>query len=315
MALPKQVEEDLKRIEEIENAIKAPKKPEPVIEDTVVPDPKLNVKPDEPAEVVPTKTPVAEVTDDFQQKYSTLRGKYDAEVPRLHAQVKELMANVDALNAQIRVKAEEPVVTEPAVYVTEADKEEFGEELINVQRRVAQEVGSQYDAQLKQQAQLIAELQAKVDGTGNQVSEMTFDQKLHRAVPDFEQINKSPEWVTWLNEYDPLSRGPRRELAQRAFQSADVDAIVDYVAMFKSAQTPAVVEDDTRQVELEKQVTPTRNASSSQTPVDQSKKVYSSKQADVVWEKIRQLNGNQQYDEALKLEADISLAYVEGRVR
>ena len=311
MALPKQVEEDLKRIEEIESHLKAPESPG----DTLDEDIDTDVKSEETAEVV-TEPTVTEVTDDFQQKYSTLRGKYDAEVPRLHAQVKELSVKLETLNAQMLAKAEEkPVVEEPVSYVTDADKEEYGEDLLAVQKRVAQEVGAQYEVQLKQQASMIENLTSKVEGNNSQVNDMTFDQALHRAIPDFASINNDPAWVAWLNEHDPILRGPRRNVAQQAFETNDIEAIAEYVQMFKATLAPVEELVDTRKKELEKQVTPTRNASGTHVPTDGSKKVYTPKQADKVWEKVRQLNQNASYEEATKLEAEISVAYVEGRVR
>jgi curved DNA-binding protein CbpA len=44
-------------------------------------------------------------------------------------------------------------------------------------------------------------------------------------------------------------------------------------------------------------------------------KVYSEKEINRAWDRIRNLNTKGQYDEAAKLEAELTAAYIEGRVR
>jgi len=315
MALPKQVEQDLKDIEELEKQLTAQDTPvesdqEQSVEETVA-ETEIQVEAPEPVAVEPSEQPVQQVQDDFEQKYRTLRGKYDAEVPRLHSQVKELMAQMESMKAAMEAKKAEPE-PEPVSLITDADREEYGEDLLDFQRRVVREEGRKYESQIAAQEKKIAELERLISQTGNQVGEMTFEQKLHRVVPDFAQVNADPRWINWLDEVDPIIRGPRRTMAQQAFEAGDAEAVADYVKLFKSTLEP--VKQDNRKAELEKQVTPTRTNSQAVSPVDSSKKTYSEAQANAVWDKISQLTRNGRYDEASKLEAEISRAYVEGRV-
>ena len=91
MALPKQVQAQLEEVEEYEKALEAQQNPDAVEMDTEAEvDTEAEEAPSlenvEPADTSPTD--VEEET--FKQKYATLLGKYDAEVPRLHQQVREL---------------------------------------------------------------------------------------------------------------------------------------------------------------------------------------------------------------------------------
>ena len=323
MALPKQVQKQLKEVEEYEKALEAQKNVE-AVQDT---DPEhletgaevvatIEAAP-EPEEAKPADTSPTDVEEEtFKQKYKTLTGKYDAEVPRLHQQVREMTEATKQLQAELKALKVEPTKPKEKVsLVTDADRAEFGEELLDVQRRVAQEVSQDYEGRLEQQDAVIKKLQDELAKTGSQVGEVGFSQRLNQAVPDFPQIDNDERWVAWLNEHDPMLRGPRRVQAQQAFDAGDVEAIAHYVSMWKETLA-APTEAKPNQAELEKQVAPNRSANSVRTQsTTQNSKIYSPKDADRAWNKVRTLNTRGQYAEAEKLEADLTAAYMEGRVR
>lgn len=328
MALPKQVQAQLAEVEELEKELNAQgetkekgEKPDlEVVEDTK----KVEVPEEQPKEEAaqeeakPTDEPKKEVSDEFKQKYNTLRGKYDAEVPRLHQQVKELTQQIEAFReeAEAAKKAEAEKLEEEVSYITDADREEYGDDLIDFQRRVAKEVSKEYEKRISEQEKVIAELREQTSTTSNQVGEMSFSQRLNNLVPDFDQLDNDERWVAWLNEYDPMIRGPRRGQAQAAFDSGDAEAVAHYVKLFRESVAPVDEGKSSRQAEIEKQVTPNRSASSTTTKsVGRGDKIYSNREVERAWTKIRTLNTSGKYDDAAKLEAELTAAYMEGRVR
>ena len=317
MALPKQVQAQIAEIEAYEKALEAQQAPQVEELDTeaeVVAE--VEASP-EPEEAKPADTSPTDVEDEtYKQKYKTLMGKYDAEVPRLHQQVREMTEATKQLQEELKALKVEPTKSKEKVsLVTDADRAEFGEELLDVQRRVAQEVSQGYEGRLEQQDAVIKELREELAKTGSQVGEVGFSQRLNQAVPDFPQIDNDERWVAWLNEHDPMLRGPRRVQAQQAFDAGDVEAIAHYVSMWKETLA-APTEAKPNQAELEKQVAPNRSANSVRTQsTTQNSKIYSPKDADRAWNKVRTLNTRGQYAEAEKLEADLTVAYMEGRVR
>jgi len=330
MALPRQVQAQLAEVEELEKTLnaqtEAPKKKkakEPKVSEVTPEDTEAEVPVEaeaavEPEDAKPADTSPTDVADEFEQKYKTLRGKYDAEVPRLHSQVKDLTAKLNNLAESLAAKPKEPTKPKEKVsYVTDEDRAEFGEELIGVQRRVAQEVSQEYEGRFEQQSAIIEQLQKQLKLTGNQVGEMSFSQKLSQIVPDFASIDNDERWVEWLNEYDPMLRGPRRDQAAQAFNNGDAEAVAHYVKLWKESLGPDVPQErQNRQAELEKQVAPNRSANSATTKsVGKDAKFYSEREIAAAWNKIRTLNTRHKYDEATKLEADITTAYLEGRVR
>ena len=115
MALPKQVQQQLDEVEELEKQLEAQgeetkAKPEVKKKKTSkkakAKDTEVEVTDDEPieepvaVEATPADDSIEEVSESFKQKYATLRGKYDAEVPRLHQQVKELTDQMNAIREE-----------------------------------------------------------------------------------------------------------------------------------------------------------------------------------------------------------------------
>jgi len=297
MALPRQVEQQLAEVDDIEKRMAEPEaQPEELPEE----------QPGETPAAVPEPAPQRDV--DWEHKYRTLQGMYDAEVPRLHQQVKELSRRLDEV-------ASKPV-QEPAAkpqLVTNDDVETFGQDLIDVQRRVAKEVFEEHVIPLQKQ---LAEVKQENDQLRNSVKDTdartvqtSFDTRLHRLVPDFESLNRDPAWVAWLSQVDPILRAPRRAVAQQAFNAGDAEGVAHYVNLFRNA---ASTTQSTKQRELERQVAPARNASPSTTTA--TGKTYSTTDVERAFQKVATLNKLGKFDEANKLEAELTQAYADGRV-
>lgn len=326
MALPKQVEAQLKEIEAIEKQLAEGLNPAPPSDSEANPEP-VDPKPTEPVDPkpadpepkpvepkpAPAEPPVAE--EKWEQKYKTLKGMYDAEVPRLHAELRELKATVESLRKATEPKPAEP--TKPAApekLVTDEDVAAFGQDLIEVQRKVAREVAAEFRAELDNLKAENADLRKQIGDTGSKVTEASFETRLHRLVPDFDAVNVDPAWIAWLEEVDPMLRGPRKLAAQVAFNNGDAEGVAHYVSLFKASVAPAAVEPTTQKTEeLERQIQPSRSASSTQNASPKGK-VYTAADITKMFNKVAQLGNQGKLDEARKLEAEIDAAYMEGRV-
>lgn len=314
MALPKQVRKQLEEIEELEKQLQAPANEVPVEpeESGQTTDEPLEII-EQPAVETPTQPKESKVPEDtWEHKYHRLRGKYDAEVPRLHAQVKELSGYIDQLRAQTEQKREQPQEPKKAErLVTDAEINEYGEELVDLQRRIVrEEIRGELDAIKSENEQLKKMLMQ----TGSQVGEVTFEQKLHRLVSDFDQINNDPQWIAWLDTVDPILRAPRRVLAQDAFSKGDAEAVAHYVGLFRG-ETGEPQEQQGRsakRAELERQVQPTRTAAKA--PTSKAGKTYSRSDVEKMFQKVALLGSQQKHEEAKKLEAEIDAAFRESRV-
>lgn len=346
MALPRQVEKEMAEIEQMEAEMTKQKvqSAEPVEDKAEVVEEATEVKAEAVESIEEVKKPekvkqksqhedpvLAKadelVSDDeltWEQRFKTLQGMHRSVAPQLHAQVKELTSKLDSQSREVEAMRKELAqakdatrkAEEKAKYVTAEDVDSFGEELIDVQRRVAKEVFQEHvvplQDQLKQLQAENEELRNQVSATGNEVGQSRFESELRRAIPDFDTVNTDPEWIAWLDDYDPMIRGQRRTVAQEAFNRGDVGAIADYMAMFKSSKQPSPVN---KRKDLERQVSPTKANATANVATAGSGRVYSEAEVSKLFDKVRNLSIAHKYDEANKLEAELTAAYVEGRVR
>jgi len=320
MALPKQVEAQLKALEELEKKLAGeadPQDPKPAdpppTEPPADPAPAPDPKPAEP-KPAPAEPTVAEET--WQQKYKTLKGMYDAEVPRLHAEMRDLKSQMESLRKAADTKPAAPVEpAKPTKLVTDEDVAAFGQDLIEVQRKVAREVAMEFKKDIDDLRSENVKLREQLSATGTQVSESTFEQRLHRMVPSFDAVNADPRWISWLNEIDPILRGPRKLVAQEAFNRGDAEAVAHYVKMFEATIAPAPSAElaDKRAEELERQIQPSRSVAAAPVP-SQKGKTYTDSDIQKMFKKAVDLGAKGRVDEATKLEAEIDAAYREGRV-
>jgi len=317
MALPKQVQTSIDEIEELEKQMKAPvdtdaetaevedgqttEAEEELVEDTEVVA--------EVDEETPTQTNEPEAAEvDWEHKYHRLQGKYDAEVPRLHQQLRDLSERIEAMQEQKpqATKEEETVVEK---LVTDADIDEYGQEFIDLQRRIAKEAIQGDLAELRKEN---AKLRAELDQTGSQVGEVSFEARLHRLVPDFVDLNNDPGWVEWLDTVDPIIRAPRRAIAQDAFNRGDAEAVAHYVSLYRGDAGVEAVKPD-RSAEVKRQVQPSKTAAST-APSSRKGQTYTNADIEGMFNKVMMYTNRQQFDEARKLEAEIDAAFKEGRV-
>ena len=88
------------------------------------------------------------------------------------------------------------------------------------------------------------------------------------------------------------------------------------MSLFRESVEPIANGKSVRDTELEKQVAPNRSASSTATTsVGREAKIYSQGELTKSWNKIRTLSSEGKYDDAAKLEAELTRAYMEGRVK
>lgn len=299
--LPRAVQREADALAELEQQIQGTPEPAPA------PDP-APVQAQEPTHAPPAE-PFADSEEKWEHKYRRLQGKYDAEVPRLHGELRELRGTIEQLQQALAAQQAQKPEPKPeaAKLVTENDVEAFGSELIDLQRRVAREVAADFQGEIQKLRAENEQLKAQV----GQVSGDSFETRLRQVVPDFDQVNADPRWIAWLDEVDPLLGVPRRVVAQGAWDRRDIAAISRHVELFKTSHQPARAAESPRQAELQRQVQPTR--ASSPTPSGTHARVYTRADVEREFTQVQHLVARGRLDEAAALEREISTAIAEGR--
>lgn len=293
--------------------------------------PAANQAPPEPAPAPVTPSiPSSEDDLTWEQRFRTVQGKYDAEVPRLSADLRVLEAKLSAATTEIeRLKALKPAEPQPPKksLVTDKDVEAFGSDLIDVMDRKAREVAeNMVDTKVSNLEAENRLLKEKLDGiTANQVSDKrtAYFDKLGQEVPDFVALNVDQGFLKWLAEVDPLSGFPRQEYLNKAWAEFDARRTAVLFNAYKQTLAPAApptppanqqVPSQPRQ-QLQRQVAPNKSTVSDTPASTASTKLWTVKEIETFYADVRR--GAYQGKEAARaqVEAEIDQAVAQGRVR
>ena len=330
MALPKAVQQQLEEADRLVAEFNGEKTGEGSPETDPVDntkDPLVNVtrEPENPPandpppdNTVSQETKPVEVPDEtWAQKYYTLKGMYDAEVPRLHSDLREMKAQMqqflaDQAASQATKAAEEKPV---ASLITDEDKEAFGPDLIDlIDRATEAKVSTLRD----REAELLKEVNELKGKLGNVTERQVMTEKdrflagLAQQVPDWEKLNVDQPFLNWLQQVDPVYGIPKHAALTTAYENLDVARVANIFNAYKQTLPQAPVANKNQQ-ELQRQVAPTRTRSTT-TPADQSDKPYwTSESIEQFYTDWRR--GVYEDAEAADMEKQIHAAIAEGRVR
>lgn len=312
MSLPKHIQQHIEDVEQMEQQLQAPVDPQAENQGEAEDGQTEQATSSDTFETQSSQndTPEHQSEEKWEHKYRRLQGKYDAEVPRLHQDLRELRDVVAALQRDQHNSQAEPAPPSKSKesLITPSDVDAFGDDLIDLQRRVARETLAEFSSEISAIRKENAHLKEQM----TQVRGVSFEAKLNQAIPDFSQINRDPAWVAWLNEVDPLLRAPRRTVAQAAYEAGDVEAVKGYVELYRKTLPAIPGNKSGRQAELQRQVQPSKSVARGNSA--QQAHVYSASESKRTYEKIQRLISQGRYDDADALEQEISAAYVEGRV-
>jgi len=263
----------------------------------------------EPKPVVPEET--------WERKYLTLKGMYDAEVPRLHAQMRELNGQVQSLIAENATAKAQQSVSQPTsskTLITEQDKEAFGSDLLDLIDRASEQKVAEFRSHNAQLMDEIKELKGKLGNVSERqvVSDKDrFIAKLAAQVPNWETLNVDQGFLAWLAEVDPIYGLPRQVALSNAYESSDADRTA---TIFKQYQATLAPTQQRPSQQLQSQVAPTRSrASSAPATSAGDKPIYSQDQIANFYNEW--IKGHIDQAEAERIEKDINAAYSEGRIR
>ena len=291
--LPRAVVEAEERANKLhEEFVKQQNQPEPE------PQPPAVETPAPPA--VQNDSPPPPQEDSWEHRFKVLQGKYNSEVPRFASENKDLKSRLQTLEEQIdEMKNAKP----PELLVKPEEIEQYGEGLIDVARRVARE-------ELASKDSVIAKLQNEINSiksvTTNVVSD-NFFKSLTEIVPDWEALNANDNFLKWLDEVDELTGETRQSLLSKAENQRDPVRAAKFFNMYKKTSQSWAANSPTP---MEQQIVPPVNQAP-QSP--QAKKIWTRAEISDFYNRVRR--GTISDADAIAIEADISSATIEGRIR
>lgn len=331
MAIPKQVQKQSEAVQELYKEINGT---EEVNENQETP------QEEEVTEAVPAADSVEEVavessgehsednqeksTTNWQQKYKTLQGMYNAEVPQLKQMVQEQGAKItqfEQLMATINKQKQQPQEP-PKPILSEKEVEEYGESIDIMRKVTKEETGNllgEVSALKAQIAQMTQNTVPQVQQLANQVGdtqEQLFWSKLSTIVPDWQSINENENFQAWLLEVDPLTGMARQAYLEDAQRKYDTDRVAAFFTTWSDLNGNGSAQQvkSANQDELKQQVAPKKTRSAGANATAGSKPSYSTADIAAFYDDIRKGKFKGRDDERAKIERDIFAAQAEGRI-
>lgn len=315
MAIPREVQKAAERAEALHKQLyeKPSEEPqsapeEPVSAPTDDPPPQdaqlqADAQPADPASAPPTEQPDEQKKDDqWEHRYKVLEGKYRAEVPRLSADNRELRTKLDALTQEIE-SLKTKATTPSASLISPEDREKYGDDLLDVIKRAAQEQVAAKDTEIAELKRQLANISSDTART----AEVTFYDRLSQLVPEWVTINDDQNFLKWLDEYDGLTGKRRQDLLSEAENSRDADRVSRFFNAWKSQQQTNTT---ASKAALASQVVPDTNKVA--TP-PKGKRFFT--RAEIADFYARARRGEVSAADMVAVESEIHAANIEGRIR
>lgn len=249
----------------------------------------------------PPPAPAPNTGDEpWEARYRSLHGKYNAEVPRLNAALKDRDAELSALREEVEALKQ---AKDRQSLVKPEEIQEFGEPLVDLIRRAAREEVGAKDQEI---SELKSQLKS-IKSTSEQTVESAFYEKLATAIPDWMTINDDPEFHSWLAEHDELTGYQRQELLSQAEKRKDAVRVARFFDAFKKTKSKTQV---AAVDSLESQVPPTTSRADAP---PQGKKIWT--RGEIADFYSRDKRGEYTVEQSAAIEKDIQEAVRERRVR
>lgn len=269
----------------------------------------------------------------WEQRYKSFKGQADAELGRMNQRVKEADQRSSQLEKQLQAlqqklesleetKQEEQARRQELEYqVTPEEVETYGQELIDVQRKVAHQVLNDarkvWDVERQSLLNRIEELQQSVGNVSQSVGDTAkqhFFAQLTQAVPEWQTVNQDQGFIEWLSEADDFSGLKRQQILDAAAERNDVARVAHVFRAYMQQTGQAAQQPSGKQQELARQVSPSkaRGSSGNAATETRGKKVWSQAEIGQFYDQLAR--GRLSQDEASKIEHEINQAVAEGRV-
>jgi hypothetical protein len=309
MALPKRIEEQGKRAEELQKqqidlqqgVTPPPVEAPPVVEKKADPPP-----PVEPAAEVKPAILDGPESKEWEQRYRVLQGKYNGEVPTLQRENRQLRSDLQAVKDEVG-QLRDQLRSQPAAPKTEDQfrelKEQYGPEFVDFIKQVATSVVPQ--PQTIDMAAVDERIRPVEEATVRSLKNSFFGE-LAMMAPDWERKNTDSGFLSWLMERDSLSGRSRQELFDEAYSRLDAQRVSAFFNGYGGAPNVGVAS-----TVADTMVTP--STARNQPPPPAGKKIWRQAEIANFFTLVRQ--GRYSAEEAAKIEQDIFAAQAENRVR
>lgn len=274
----------------------------------------------------PPPAPTSPAEPDWKARYDAMHGRFE-QANRRSEQLSQQISGMQQLLASLNTQTPTPTPT-PQPYrgepiVTQKEREEFGNDFLDVVGKRAREIVNEVLQPIQQE---LGTFKQQIGGVTNAVVQDTqakIWQALDTDIPNWREINSDPDFISWLGLPDVYSNAMRKQLLDAAFGSGSPKRVV---AFFKGylddkAATRPVVEDKKSngatapQLDLASIAAPGRAKAAATNSVPLEKPIITRAQIKQFYEDARRGLYKGREAEYASAEKEIVSAGIEGRVR
>ncbi len=272
---------------------------------------------------------------DWKQKYSVLKGKYDAEVPRLSQDLRESNTRIQKLEDKLADIAAKPIAQlepeQPRTEFTAEEVADYGEDLLEVIGRKARGiVESEYLPQITGLQNQIESLTSQLGETGQRVGKFETNEVFHQLdveVENWRDTNVDPKFHEWLDQTDPYTGQTRKELMLAAFDRKNAQQVKAFFVNFSKENAAVVPEaaaptpsgqggtESGATLNLNDYVAPGQPRTGGEAGAPKDKRMWTSKEIGSFYSDVQKGRYRSRPDDKARIEADIVAATREGRVQ
>jgi hypothetical protein len=272
-------------------------------------------QPEEPTEE--TEEPDVPHDDDveelrkFKERYLSLKGKYDAEVPRLHQELREFKQNVFERLDQNRQPQPDSNVP-PVVDKFAKFKEEYGEELFEAIKELS---SLQAEEKINASLKPVTDQVHNVEETQIKAAQQNFVSYLDTKVQgDWKKLwaGEDPKFIEFLQQPDPSGLYTYADLVQAYNDNWDADKLGKVFNTYFENNQPKVVAPKAPRPEQNAMVAPSRNTGHT-APSANDKRIWT-QDAMQEFQKADRM-GRYSAEESQAMWDDLLAASQEGRIR
>jgi hypothetical protein len=304
--------------------VREPAATEPAITPVAAPVQEPAVEPPATPPVVPQAPAEPVAPEQWEHRYNSMKGRYDQAQQTIGAMQEQMQEIGNELIRTQKLLNVQPHTPAPAVtpLVTDKDRADYGDGIIDLIHRVAADTVapqlSTMEQQNKQTNQQLVQDRRQLMYTA-----------LDGHVPNWEEINRRPEFKQWLRLRDIYSGKVRQEMLNEAFRAADAPRVANFFKGFitdeatTTGATAPVLQPQApapapRQaaIPLETLTAPGRaRPATGDTQVPADKPIFTHAQIAWFYDQVRRGGYNGREAEKAKDEAAIFAAQREGRIR
>lgn len=261
------------------------------------------------------ENPVDSKPDDFETKYRTLQGKYNAEIPRLNDQIRTLSRQIDFMssnqnnqNNQNSNEDGDDNRLDPSSF------DEYGDEFASMAKKLNRLIDE--NATLREQVSNVSQSQ----GHSNRERYMdTVAKAVESMGVDFNKLNGDPDFLTWLQETIPYTGKARHESLRLAEQRLDVGSTLgifkEYLGSNPGLSTKKQAPRPKQKQTPNFQPSHTPSGSDVSPPMSRSEKIWTRQDVNQMYRDKTDGKYRGREAEFKALEADMFAAQTEGRFR